>query len=111
MQLDKLVMAQLQQKRFGLPQESATIQNAFCNEYVYGKLNVLFVCGAIRLDADRAAVVGRALTDGDKDLDPSKDTFDAWPTAEAHLSCLEHGLLKRKALMKEHGYSDDESDS
>ena len=37
-------------KRFELPQQSAAVSAHFCNESVYGNLNVLCVTGVVRLD-------------------------------------------------------------
>ena len=37
-------------RRFELPQQSAAVSASFCNESVYGNLNVLCVTGVVRLD-------------------------------------------------------------
>ena len=37
-------------QRFELPQQSAAVSAHFCNESVYGNLNVLCVTGVVRLD-------------------------------------------------------------
>ncbi|KAL3937273.1 MAG: hypothetical protein SGARI_002183, partial [Bacillariaceae sp.] len=42
MNLENRVKACLQKKRFVLPQQSHTMENFFCNESVYGKLNLLW---------------------------------------------------------------------
>ena len=44
------VKRSLQSKRFELPQQSAAVSAHFCNESVYGNLNVLCVTGVVRLD-------------------------------------------------------------
>ena len=42
------VKAQLQEKRFELPQnESTEVEINFCNETVYGKMNLLWVTGMV----------------------------------------------------------------
>eukprot|EP00121_Abeoforma_whisleri_P015269 Awhi_evm2s14072 len=48
--LENRVKASLQKQRFNLPQEKEKINLHFCNEAVYGKLNLLWVCGLIRLE-------------------------------------------------------------
>ena len=48
----------LQRKKFVLPQQSRNISEHFCNEAVYGKLNVLCVSGVVRLDATEAVGEG-----------------------------------------------------
>ena len=40
-----------------MPQESAAVSANFCNESVYGNLNVLSVTGVVRLDPKTAPVV------------------------------------------------------
>jgi hypothetical protein len=50
MELDVRVQECLQRKQFDLPQESAHVQAEFCNESVYGTLNLLAVHGVVRLD-------------------------------------------------------------
>jgi len=45
MQLDSKVKEALNQQRFELPQQTEKVHNFFCNETVYGKLNVLWVSG------------------------------------------------------------------
>ena len=65
------VQACLQRKRFDVPQQSAAVSANFCNESVYGNLNVLCVNGVVRLDA----------TDEASDSDSDCDTFDVWPSA------------------------------
>ena len=73
-QLDERVKACLQRKKFVLPQQSRNISEHFCNEAVYGKLNVLCVSGVVRLDATEAH---------DAEALP---TFDAWPLAGRKVS-------------------------
>jgi len=43
--LEERIKAALQQKRFVLHQEADTASTHFCNEYTYGNVNVLWVCG------------------------------------------------------------------
>jgi len=45
MQLDSKVKEALNQQRFELPQQTEKVSSHFCNETVYGKLNVLWVSG------------------------------------------------------------------
>ena len=49
------VKRSLQTKRFELPQQSAAVSAHFCNESVYGNLNVLCVTGVVRLDPNADA--------------------------------------------------------
>ena len=44
------VKASLQQTKFDLPQKMSHIDYHFCNESVYGNVNILWVTGAVRLD-------------------------------------------------------------
>jgi hypothetical protein len=48
--LDGKAKAQLQKKWFELPQESTDVSVSYCNENNYGKMNLLWVCGVVRLD-------------------------------------------------------------
>mmetsp|Transcript_27088 Transcript_27088/g.58322 ORF Transcript_27088/g.58322 Transcript_27088/m.58322 type:complete len:189 (-) Transcript_27088:267-833(-) len=50
MGLDSLVKAQLQKRRFVLPQESHTSETNFCNESVYGRMNLLWLTGVVKLE-------------------------------------------------------------
>ena len=49
------VKRSLQSKRFELPQQSAAVSAHFCNESVYGNLNLLCVTGVVRLDPNADA--------------------------------------------------------
>lgn len=48
MHLDELVKASLQKKHFQLPQSFKEYDEYYCNEGVYGTLNVLHVFGLVR---------------------------------------------------------------
>ena len=65
------VKACLQRKKFVLPQHSHFMDAHFCNEAVYGTMNLLSVSGIVRLEA--APVAART------QLAP---VFDAWPPPE-----------------------------
>jgi hypothetical protein len=60
----------LQQKRFVLPQVMDGVQAHFCNESVYGKVNILWCCGVIRMAEGNEAA-------------NAANEFDAWPSAAA----------------------------
>jgi hypothetical protein len=75
--IEERVKAALQKKRFVLPQEVEGVNAHFCNESVYGKVNILWVCGVIRMVDKRsegeAAGAGAAAC----------QNFDVWPSKEA----------------------------
>ena len=74
--LEERVKAALQKKRFVLPQEVEGVQAHFCNESVYGKVNILWVCGVIRMEAkssEASEAAGAATC----------QNFDVWPSEEA----------------------------
>ena len=109
MELDRRVQECLQRKRFELTQQSGAVQTFFCNESVYGNLNLLCVTGVVRMAEndrwtfDRAATVSRPESD---------EPFDAWPSRETR---AESKMLKR-FFIEEHdayqpGDSFDEEDS
>ena len=109
MELDRRVQECLQRKRFELTQQSGAVQTHFCNESVYGNLNLLCVTGVVRMAEndrwtfDRAATVSRPESD---------EPFDAWPSRETR---AESKMLKR-FFIEEHdayqpGDSFDEEDS
>ena len=83
------VKRSLQRKRFELPQQSAAVRAHFCNETVYGNLNVLSVTGVVRLDPnalDDDEDEAEGANDGGDGSDASSEsevTF-GWPSAEAH---------------------------
>lgn len=75
---EERVKTQLQQKRFELPQETRKVDAMFCNEAVYGKANILWGCGVIRLESsstttgnNEGSFDGRVISD-----------FDVWPSKE-----------------------------
>ena len=72
-ELGERVKASLQKKRFVLPQQTDKAQAFFCNESVYGTLNVLWVSGVIRMD-NQSAKSEFTLEEG--------QPFDAWPSKE-----------------------------
>ena len=71
--MEERVKAALQKKRFVLPQEIASAQSFFCNESVYGSVNILWVCGVVKLDGSGQAAMG------------ASQKFDAWPSAKAKI--------------------------
>ena len=71
LELDERVKACLQRKKFVLPQHAHSFNSHFCNESVYGTMNLLSVSGIVRLEA--APVAART------QLAP---VFDAWPPPE-----------------------------
>lgn len=85
MALDERVKQSIQHKRFVLPQQTQNIDGGFCNEAVYGRLNLLTVTGLVRLDSAKPIKA------------PSvKVAFDAWPSAKtltdsAHKTFARHG--------------------
>ena len=56
--LEERVKSALQKKRFVLPQQADQVNQHFCNEHVYGTINILWVCGVIRMEADDSAEAG-----------------------------------------------------
>ena len=87
LKLDERVKECLQKKRFELPQQSAAVSAHFCNESVYGNLNLLCVTGVVRMcESDRwtferaAAVSSDAAVEDDYSVYSS--TFNAWPPPE-----------------------------
>ncbi len=71
------VKRQLQLKQFELPQEIGKVDAMFCNEAVYGKVNILWVCGVMRLESS-------ATKQGDSDVSSIQhESFDAWPSRNA----------------------------
>ena len=77
--LEERVKAALQKKRFVLPQEVEGVQAHFCNESVYGKVNILWVCGVIRMEAKSSESEGEAAGAGAA----ACQNFDVWPSEEA----------------------------
>jgi pentatricopeptide repeat protein len=75
----QIVKAALQRKRFELPQHSAAYTNHFCNETMYGKMNLLWVTGLVRLDAGMSAAAAIAATTV---AVAELEEFDAWPDPE-----------------------------
>ncbi len=75
--IEERVKAALQKKRFVLPQEVEGVDAHFCNEMVYGKVNILWVCGLIRMEATSSESEGEAAKAA------TCQNFDVWPTAVA----------------------------
>lgn len=77
--LEERVKASLQEKRFVLPQKTDHVEAHFCNESVYGNVNILWVCGAIRFPTggsnDDAGSTG---IDSGRSSVPA--AFDVWPS-------------------------------
>jgi len=83
----------LQEKRFELPQESTEMEGNFCNDNVYGKFNVLWVTGAIRLEEGNSKAAARAARAGagagagaGAAAENEVDSFDVWPKEENKLN-------------------------
>merc|ERR1712242_663113 len=74
MQLDERVKARLQRKRFLLPQQNHGFNAHYCNESVYGTVNLLCVSGVVRMDQAASTPTAQA-TQADV------AEFDAWPSA------------------------------
>ena len=82
MKLDERVKECLQKKCFELPQQSAAVGAHFCNESVYGNLNLLCVTGVVRMcESDRWTFERAAAVSSDAAVVDSS-TFDAWPPPE-----------------------------
>lgn len=77
MNLDERVRACLQKKAFELPQVSEKVSMVYCNDERYGKMNVLWVCGVLRLEKNSKSTAGSE--EGAEDVD-----FNAWPAEEAN---------------------------
>ena len=75
--IERRVKAALQKKRFVLPQQTDKVQAHFCNESVYGTLNILWVCGVIRMESGQSENMEVGSTK------ESEEAFDAWPSKEA----------------------------
>ena len=69
--LEDRVKASLQKKQFVLPQMTESVSANFCNEAVYGNVNILWVCGAIRMEANNDNGAGEST---------SSNSFNAWPS-------------------------------
>ena len=65
--LEERVKSALQKKRFVLPQQADQVDQHFCNEQVYGTINILWVCGVIRMEADYSAEAGNGGNRGGDD--------------------------------------------
>lgn len=87
--LEEKIKARLQEKQFELPQVSEKVSMVYCNDHRYGKMNVLWVCGVIRLDD---AAQGKQ-----KMEDTAAGTeFDAWPSEESRKKTQDAFLLAKK---------------
>ena len=96
LELDERVKACLQYKRFVLPQQTTMVQGTFCNEAVYGQLNVLSVTGLVKMEP---LVRGGENVEDENDEDPQEDqeevggpqvlpqkaaaSFSVWPSKAA----------------------------
>ena len=76
--LEERVKSSLQKKRFVLPQTTNTVNTHFCNESVYGNVNILWVTGVIRMENTRGE------TESNAPAAPTEDTFDVWPSQQAN---------------------------
>ena len=94
------VKACLQYKRFVLPQQTTEVEALFCNEAVYGSLNVLSVAGLVKMEpicvGEAQDAAGDAAGKGG-DQEERKDggrgngraaPFSAWPTTAASQKSL-----------------------
>lgn len=48
--MPRSVLVALNEKRFELPQERKADESFFCNEWQYGRFNILWVTGALLLE-------------------------------------------------------------
>lgn len=76
--IEERVKAALQKKHFVLPQETASADKKFCNESIYGNVNILWVCGVVRLDIDSPCQSNPNVAAS------ASRKFDAWPSEEAN---------------------------
>lgn len=75
--IEERVKLALQKKRFVLPQEVGGVNAHFCNELVYGKVNILWVCGVVRMESKRSEAEVEATGAA------TCQNFDVWPSEEA----------------------------
>ena len=88
MDLEEKIKARLQEKNFELPQVSEKVSMVYCNDDRYGKMNVLWVCGVIRIDD--------VAQGNDKAEDKAAGTeYDAWPSEEGRKK-TQHALSLAK---------------
>ena len=78
--LEERVKSSLQKKRFVLPQNTSEVDADFCNESVYGNVNILWVTGVIRMENSHGGTESKA------PAAPAEGTFDAWPSHEAKVA-------------------------
>ncbi|KAL3784152.1 hypothetical protein ACHAWO_006366 [Cyclotella atomus] len=76
--LEQRVKASLNKKQFELPQVSEKVSMVYCNDDRYGKMNVLWVCGVLRLELDDAKSSTSVSQDSSE-----QEKFEAWPSQEA----------------------------
>jgi len=77
MQFDERVKECLQKRRFNLPQEKHAPEIFWCNEQVYGNINILSVTGLVRMSPGADAwTFERAQRE---ERMPATKKFDAWP--------------------------------
>ena len=90
--IEDCVKASLQKKRFVLPQQTSRVQANFCNENVYGNLNVLWVSGVIRMKNTAGKEKGKVAA--------AKEEFDAWPSerAKANINSTRTRLAAQHAM-------------
>ena len=86
----------MQYKRFILPQQTTEVEATFCNEAVYGSLNVLSVAGLVKMEPICVGEAQDAAGKGE-DQEEGKDggqgggraaPFSAWPTTAASQKSL-----------------------
>ena len=75
--LEEHVKASLQEKRFVLPQKTDKVEAHFCNESVYGNVNILWVCGAIRFP------IGGGSSEPVTESSSRAEAFNVWPSQQA----------------------------
>ena len=140
MRLDDRVKACLQRKKFILPQQSRSMVDGFCNESVYGTLNLICVTGLVRLDDEPDELHWETMTDEelaaimaakheeDRSKRQQRDeqskaiaaSFDAWPPPEVRNDTI-HAAYAQGAQLAErlpngqyvegHGFSWELSDN
>ena len=88
MNLEERVKASLNKKKFELPQVSEKVSMVYCNDDRYGKMNVLWVCGALRLDENAGAP--------DQATSNDQQEFDAWPSEEMKAKIVHAKRLGKK---------------
>ena len=100
--LDERVKASLQKKRFVLPQKTDKVEANFCNESVYGSVNVLWVSGVIRMEEGTRNTVDSAVAVAPTS---TNQTFDVWPspTAKARMKKTQGKIAMHAEMYDSYG--------